>query len=178
MPTRFTPSDLRDKGLTRQKDGSYAKTPVKVEKVAQIKRIEAQGASKSGSFVFDVTPMGKPSFQKSDKWRTKDHPNPRMRQRPEVGRWIETKKKMQKEAQKQGFVFPESGAFVIFKLPMPPSWSKKKKEQMNNTPHKQRPDLDNLMKFLGDSVCEEDSYIFQCSLAKYWGYEGNIIISI
>lgn len=177
MTERFTIKDMIEKGYSCNLNGVWAKngqTPAKKAKMAPAQ----EKVVKTGIYTFEVTPMGKPSFQKSDKWRTKDHPNPKMRQRPNVGRWIETKAKMLKEATKQGFVMPESGADVRFLLLMPSSWSQKKKNEMDNKPHKQKPDLDNLMKFLGDSICEEDSYIFHYTISKWWHPTGKIIIKI
>src|SRR3990167_10353432 len=88
---------------------------------------EVIGASKSGLYTFDVVPMGKPSFQKSDRWRVAGHENARLRQRPNVGRWIEFKKELAEQARRQGFVMPPSGATIRLKIPMPVSWSEKKK---------------------------------------------------
>jgi len=60
---------------------------------------------------------------------------------------------------------------------MPKSWSKKKKEEMYCQPHKQRPDLDNLIKALQDCLCEEDSHIHTyLDVSKVWGKDGAIII--
>lgn len=168
---------LIEKGYTCDLSGAWSKNSQVLTKVAKMSEIE-QKVAKTGIYTFEVTPMGKPSFQKSDKWRIKDHSDPKRRQRSAVGRWIETKEKMFKAAQKQGFVMPESGADIKFLLPMPAGWSRKKKEMMKNTPHKHKPDLDNLMKFLGDSICEEDSYIFNYTLSKFWHTTGKIIIIV
>lgn len=129
-------------------------------------------------YIFKITPMGKPSFQKSDRWRTLNNPNPKMRQRDVVTRWINFKQEVKGQAKKMEFIMPESGAEIIFIIPMPESWSKKKKSLMNFGPHTQKPDLDNNLKGFFDSVCEEDSYIWQYSPSKLWGYEGRIIVNV
>jgi Holliday junction resolvase RusA-like endonuclease len=65
---------------------------------------------------------------------------------------------------------------ITFIIPMPKSWSKKKKAEMNNQPHKDRPDIDNLTKSIFDALLEEDSEVWRVTgLRKYWGYEGKII---
>ena len=64
---------------------------------------------------------------------------------------------------------------MIFVLPMPKSWSKKK-AAMNGQPHQQRPDTDNLVKAVLDAVHEEDSQIYHVDGLKFWGTEGAIII--
>jgi Holliday junction resolvase RusA-like endonuclease len=62
---------------------------------------------------------------------------------------------------------------------MPKSWSKKKRERMDGQPHRQRPDLSNLIKALEDSLYEDDSKIWQYrGLEKRWGETGQIIIQI
>jgi Holliday junction resolvase RusA-like endonuclease len=68
------------------------------------------------------------------------------------------------------------GARVIFHVPMPQSWSKKKKVRMNTRPHRQRPDLDNFMKALGDALMDEDSGIADMCLSKRWALSGAIEI--
>jgi len=77
-----------------------------------------------------------------------------------------------------GVELPESGAVITFILPMPQSWSKKKREQMHGQPHQQKPDLDNLLKALADAVHKEDCRIWNYgSVSKRWGDEGLIAIS-
>ena len=65
---------------------------------------------------------------------------------------------------------------VLFLIPMPKSWSKKKKEQMNGLPCKVRPDTDNLMKAIKDTFCKEDSHIWREIAEKRWAYTGSVII--
>ena len=76
--------------------------------------------------------------------------------------------------QAEGWELPDA-FHVRFIVPMPSSWSKKKRLQMVSTPHRQRPDLDN---FIKSFVClrEEDSSIWNISAEKVWGEEGAIII--
>lgn len=71
---------------------------------------------------------------------------------------------------------PESQAHIIFVLPMPKSWSKKKRAKMDGRPHMVRPDKDNLEKALLDSVFSEDCQIWDSRVSKFWGQEGQIII--
>ena len=63
---------------------------------------------------------------------------------------------------------------ILFTMPMPKSWSKKKKAEMDFKPHKSRPDIDNLLKAVFDALYKEDSGIWQTHAAKVWGYEGSI----
>lgn len=57
-------------------------------------------------------------------------------------------------------------------LPMPESWSKKKKVQMTGANHRQKPDADNIIKALGDSLFEDDSVISDIFFKKRWD-DGN-----
>jgi Holliday junction resolvase RusA-like endonuclease len=77
-----------------------------------------------------------------------------------------------------GIKLPEAGAKVQFDLPMPDSWSKAKKAKFRGYPHRQRPDLSNLLKALEDAVYGEDACIWHYGeVCKVWAYEGAIRIS-
>jgi Holliday junction resolvase RusA-like endonuclease len=52
---------------------------------------------------------------------------------------------------------PESGAHITFVMPMPPSWSKKKREQHDGKPHQSKPDCDNMLKALMDALFDDDA---------------------
>lgn len=63
--------------------------------------------------------------------------------------------------------FPDA-VTLIFHLPMPKSWSNKKKLEMEGKPHQQRPDVDNILKGTTDSLCKEDAYIWAVKAEKRW----------
>lgn len=66
---------------------------------------------------------------------------------------------------------------ITFVLPMPKSWSRKKRGEMINKPHKQTPDLDNMIKAVKDGLLKEDSHIWRYGeMKKIWGEEGVILI--
>ena len=73
-------------------------------------------------------------------------------------------------------ILPCFGSHVTFILPMPKSWSKKKRAVMDGKPHMSRPDLSNLLKALEDAIYSEDSVIYDIHIEKRWGYEGKIIV--
>lgn len=75
-----------------------------------------------------------------------------------------------------GIRLPESGYHVTFVIPMPKSWSKKKRAQHVGQPHQQKPDKDNLEKALLDAVFDEDSHVWDGRVTKIWGETGQIII--
>lgn len=62
---------------------------------------------------------------------------------------------------------------VTFSIPMPKSWSDKKKREMRYMPHKQTPDVDNLIKGLMDTL-PEDSHIWNIHIEKVWDITGSI----
>lgn len=63
---------------------------------------------------------------------------------------------------------------VVFWVPMPKSWSKRKRQMLVGRPHKQRPDLDNMEKALFDALFGEDSHIWSVWGEKRWGTHGAI----
>ena len=111
---------------------------------------------------YDVTPCAKPRMTQKDKWN----------RRPATERYWAFKN----EVKRLKLDLSESGASIIFMIPMPQSWSKKKKLKMVGAPHKQKPDLDNLIKGLGDAVYRDDSCISDICASKIWAVSGAIII--
>lgn len=66
---------------------------------------------------------------------------------------------------------------LTFIMPMPESWSEKKKGEMCGTINQVKPDLSNLIKFVEDAFYSEDSSIAEYGrMRKEWGYKGKIII--
>jgi len=58
---------------------------------------------------------------------------------------------------------------ITFRLPMPHSWSRKKKESMNNTGHQGKPDIDNCVKACLDALWpKSDGHIYMVSACKLW----------
>lgn len=70
---------------------------------------------------------------------------------------------------------PLEGIDLEFRIPMPKSWSKKKKNEHDGEPHCVKPDIDNFIKGLLD-VLEEDKQIHWVSAQKVWAHEGSISI--
>jgi len=69
---------------------------------------------------------------------------------------------------------------VYFFIKMPDSWSKKKKKEMNYTAHKQKPDIDNLLKAFMDALLKDDSGVHDVGMSKtwYWGDTGYIKFNV
>lgn len=111
---------------------------------------------------YQITPTPKPRMTQRDKWQ----------KRPAVLRYRE----FCDQVRAAGVQLP-NGATVMFRLPMPKSWSKKKRLEMNGKPHQQKPDLDNLLKALIDAVHADDAHIWHLQMVtKIWSEEGSILI--
>ena len=78
------------------------------------------------------------------------------------------------EVRRQKVEVPVSGSHICFVLPMPKSWSEKKKAIWDGLGHQIRPDIDNLEKALLDAIYDEDCVFLDSRVTKLWGYEGEI----
>lgn len=85
----------------------------------------------------------------------------------------------------KNFDMVESGAIAVttqFFIQMPKSWSKKKKEAMNNTYHIAKPDIDNFNKAIYDALSGyawgDDCQIAVSHSLKKWAYEPEIIVVV
>jgi Holliday junction resolvase RusA-like endonuclease len=126
--------------------------------------------------LIDVVPMGAVRMTQSDKWKTNpNHKDPKKRQRDSVRRYFEAKNKVVETCNKTGFKIGNH-LEVVFFMPMPDSWSSKKKERMNGMPNKSRPDVDNCLKFLMDSLLKEDGMVWSVNAQKRYAYKGSILI--
>lgn len=112
--------------------------------------------------VYRITPMGKPRMTQRDRWK----------KRPVVLRYRE----FCDQARSLGITLLPSGSHVVFVLPMPASWSKRRKAEMNCQPHQGKPDVDNMIKALMDAIFGEDQHIWDVRISKVWGYKGAILI--
>lgn len=115
--------------------------------------------------VYPVTPVPAPRQTQGDKYR--DPP------RPPVARY----RAFQTELRLRRVQVPRPFHHVVFVLPMPESWSTKKKQQHQGMPHESKPDRDNLEKALLDSVFGEDAHVWDGRATKIWGWSGLILIS-
>jgi len=112
--------------------------------------------------IYNINPYPKPRMTVRDKWK----------KRPCVLRY----RAFADECRLRG-VKVTNGCSIVFRIPMPASWSNKKKLEMVGMPHTQRPDIDNLLKAVMDAVLPEDSHIHSIYIKKVWGDEGAIEIN-
>ena len=111
---------------------------------------------------YPIEPVPAPRQVRSDKWRP----------RPGVKRY----RAFRDAVRLASVTVPESGATVTFVLPMPVSWSLKKRRAMDGQPHRQTPDWDNLAKALLDAIYSDDAGVSDITIRKRWGKHGAIIV--
>lgn len=71
---------------------------------------------------------------------------------------------------------------MTFHMPMPKSWSQKRKKEQFGKPMTSKPDIDNLQKWLLDVLngiaYHDDRYVTSGYFEKIWDYEGKAIVSV
>jgi Holliday junction resolvase RusA-like endonuclease len=110
---------------------------------------------------YPITPVSAPRMTQADRWK----------KRPCVLRYFAFRDEVRLRK-----VSLNSYDHVTFHIPMPDSWSVKKKVAMDRKPHQQKPDIDNLYKALSDSLFDDDSHIHAIFIQKVWDYVGGITI--
>ena len=124
--------------------------------------------------ILDVPPCSNPRLTHRESWA----------KRPCVGDFFAVRDQIKQEINKKDALLIQEPPFnwdelnIIFLVPMPKSWSKKKKALMAGQPMQQRPDIDNYLKGLFDATHEEDATIWKVSASKIWtSGAGKIIIN-
>jgi Holliday junction resolvase RusA-like endonuclease len=115
--------------------------------------------------LLDAVPTAYVRQSRSDKWK----------KRPTVLRYREYRDTVASQIQE----LPEDFFHVVFMMPVPPSWSKKKTREHVGHPHLQKPDKDNLEKGLLDAVYRgrDDAHVWNTASTKLWSYYGAILIA-
>jgi len=127
-------------------------------------------------YLFDVIPVGAVRMTQSDRWKTNpNHPDPKKRQRKAVTQYFNFKNTILWQAKEMNFELGQCFD-AVYLLPMPDSWSGKKKERMNGMPCEVKPDTDNITKGIKDALRKNDSDIWYEKAEKRWAYKGSIII--
>ena len=111
--------------------------------------------------IYNINPHTKPRMVRSDSWK---------KRKCVLKYWA-----FKDEIRAAGVTIPDK-CYVIFNVPMPRSWSKKKRNDFNLQPHQTTPDIDNLLKALFDAVFDDDSHIYEVYKKKQWAEVGSIEI--
>jgi len=103
------------------------------------------------------TPIPKPRMTQRDRWKN----------RPCVRRFFAFRDLVRGHLPKD---FPPNLQClnVVFFLPFPKSYSRKKREALAGTPNREKPDLDNLVKSLLDCCVLEDKQVSSIMAEKKW----------
>ena len=125
--------------------------------------------------ILNVAPFAKPRMTQRDRWAKRQIVKDYFAFRDTVKQEIERLLALQNNDDKNK---SWEELDIVFFIPMPKSWSKKKRSEMAGTPHKQRPDLDNYIKGLLAALLEEDCKVWRVSARKIWvDTEGCITIN-
>ena len=116
--------------------------------------------------ILNIDIMAKPRMTRRDKF-----PPPR----PCVKKYWKFKDELIACAEKEGFVLGDK-VYMEFHLPMPKSWSKKKKAQMSGEFHMSKPDLDNMIKSVGDCLKNYDQTIHEIIAKKFLSEESTLVL--
>ena len=124
-----------------------------------------KGHDTGHGFVIDIVPIPKPRMTRRDKWA----------KRKCVVKYFAFSDELNL---KMPGLIDLNGYTLTFGLPMPKSWSEKKRLRMDGKPHTQRPDIDNICKGIFDALYLEDSHIHEIALKKVWARNGFILFEV
>ena len=113
------------------------------------------------SLIYFIDPCAKVRQTQSDKWK----------KRPCVMRY----RAFADEVRRIGITLQDGDA-VVFRIAMPKSWNLKRKEAMVGKPHRQKPDLDNLLGGLMDAAMpDSDCHVASLErVSKIWAFSASI----
>ena len=116
-----------------------------------------------------VAPVSKPRMTRADRWK----------KRQSVLKFFAFRDAIRQSSAWKTLELLDMDSFkIVFHVPMPKSWSKKKKTQYDGKPHQQTPDLDNFLKAWKDSVYEEDAIVWHVEATKLWTSSSGFITVI
>ena len=118
-------------------------------------------------YIFNVTPVAKPRMTQRDKWAN----------RPCVLKYWSFKEEMLLLANEMKFTLPDQ-FLIVYNIPFPKSYSKKKRKELIGTPHKMKPDIDNLNKAVLDTFMIEDASVWSTWTRKFWAEKPSIVITV
>lgn len=117
----------------------------------------------------ELPPNTKPRMTRKDQWK----------KRPCVTQYWEYKDKLRELFEARELPIPY---LLIFVIPMPTSWSKRKRDSLRGTRCESTPDKDNLEKgfldalFTKESGIKNDAHVYDGRTLKVWGETGRIVV--
>lgn len=123
--------------------------------------------------ILDVTPLTSVRTTQNDKIFFRI---PREKLRPaglkrliRIEKYNNYKVELLAESKRKRFNFPPEGLCIKFFIPVPKSWTNKKKKLFHGKLHQSKPDLKNLLSAFEDGLLGEDKYIAHYgSMEKRW----------
>ena len=115
----------------------------------------------------ELVPMAAPRLSRRDAWAPS----------PAAARYFAYRAELCILAKQAGYV-PGDALSIIFYLPMPASWSQRKRRLMDGQPHQQKPDTDNLLKGFCDALLADDAHVWDMHARKRWAVVGAIEIEM
>jgi Holliday junction resolvase RusA-like endonuclease len=115
------------------------------------------------TFTAKGKPVGKPRMTRRDKWQ----------QRACVLRYRDFCDRLRAVAPCNLNDFDCFAIKVVAYIAVKDSWSEKRKKCSNGTPHRSKPDADNILKAVGDALFKDDSGLWDVQCKKYWCLAGD-----
>jgi Holliday junction resolvase RusA-like endonuclease len=113
------------------------------------------------------TPVAKPRMTQRDRWA----------KRPAVLRYRQYCDSL-RQMYTAGPEVTGATVHMVFGFAPPKSWSRKKTEERINKPHRQKPDIDNLIKGVLDALFVDDSGVHRVSASKHWALEPYVHVTV
>lgn len=127
-------------------------------------------------FFVPGVPIAKPRLTKSSHWGKTMPDGSFQYYNKSVGMYFEWSSKCRKAAtstdEKMPLDHPYVGITATFIFPIPNHFSDKKRRDCEGRRMETRPDLDNLLKGVMDSIFHKDSIISSATVLKRYAYEG------
>ncbi len=129
--------------------------------------------AKTDTYVLNITPQTHVRATQGDRWyfrieRSKLHPAGLARLE-RLEKYNKYKIDLLALTKVKRFVLPSQGLCLKFFIPMPKTWRKWQRELMDGKLHRNKPDIDNLLKAFLDSLISEDKFIGHIGeISKHW----------
>lgn len=111
----------------------------------------------------NIIPIGKPRMTRADRWKKRLCVLEYWRFKDEIN------------LKRKGFELGNRFS-VLFCVPFPKSYSKEKCQMLFLKPHDQKPDVDNMVKAVMDSLHKKDKEVSFVKARKIWGYKPAIFL--
>lgn len=142
--------------------GVNIKSKVKATPKVPAVKIEEPGLPGLLTFTVVGDPMGKPRMTQRDRWQ----------KRPAVLRYRDYCDRIREAAPTSLKSADVYAVMVTAYIAMAASWSKRKQAEHNGTPHRLKPDWDNIGKAICDALFEDDAMISDGRTRKFWCPDG------